>query len=201
MIYTIKEVTDTFVYGRIVCDDTYPIEKACRKALKKETEIAEMGSDDDAYSDDTRKGKVAWLTKSKELRNDLDSFISEINLQYFNEDISDLAESYQVTIYDNPADNYDWHQDHYDDDPPDNFKRNLSVSVCLSASDFYEGAEFFIKDGSEQNVRVFKMKYGDFIIFPATTEHKVNALRNGKRLSLVMWYGTNTQYFTFKHVP
>ena len=51
------------------------------------------------------------------------------------------------------------------------------------------GAELFIKDGSDSNIRVFKMKYGDFVVFPSKCEHRVNMLREGNRYSLVVWYG------------
>ena len=71
----------------------------------------------------------------------------------------------------------------------DDYIRKISISVCLSHDDEYEGAELFVKDGSETNVRVFKMKYGDFVIFPSDVEHRVNELRSGERVSLVAWYG------------
>ena len=192
MQYEILEVTDTFVYGRISIADTVDIDNACQRALDKQgTETGEVGEEDQGIDEQARKSSITWLRKSKKVRERVDAFVSEINDEYFHEDISDLAWEYQVTLYDDTDDHYDWHQDRYEDDEDDQFHRHLSLSICLSPSEFYEGAEFFIKDGSEQNVRVFKMKYGEFIIFPSLKEHKVNALREGSRLSLVVWYGHN----------
>ena len=93
-----------------------------------------------------------------------------------------------MTFYLDTRDHYDWHQDYYEEDGED-YVRSLSMSLCLTPANYYEGAEFFIKDGSESNVRVFKMNYGEFIFFPSVIEHRVNALRSGIRHSLVVWNG------------
>ena len=97
-----------------------------------------------------------------------------------------LADDYppiQFTLYSDVGDHYDWHQDYYegDEDENDGFIRKLSISLLE-----YEGAEFFIKDGSDTNVRVFQ-KFGDFIIFPSDVEHRVNELRSGDIFSDLVW--------------
>lgn len=191
MDYTITEATDTLVYGRLPIYKVKEIEKKCRKRLKKSQEQGSIGSESDGEVDlDTRKSTISWL-KSKHLRDELDEFIQEINHGFFDLNIDDLTYSYQITLYDDTNDHYDWHQDRFEDDEldEDRFVRELSMSICLSPTEFYEGAEFFIEDGSDTNIRVFKMKYGDFCIFPSTVNHKVNPLREGERLSLVAWYG------------
>ena len=190
MDFSIIEMTDTFVYGRLGLADTNKIMSAAKKTIAEEELMkGEVGDEgDETIDDEVRKTSVYWMTKSKKVRRKIDEFVSEFNDLKFKQQMDEGGQDYQVTIYDNPNDHYDWHQDYYDDDV-DDFVRTVSLSICLSPDTDYLGAEFFIKDGSESNVRVFKMDYGDFIIFPSEVEHKVNALRDGARTSLVVWYG------------
>lgn len=190
MSYTITESTPYLVYGRLSYPKTKLIEKACRKRLTKETQQGEVGGDDGEVDLDTRKSTISWL-KSKHARDVLDELVTSVNEDYFEENIDGLTDEYQVTLYDNVDDHYDWHKDYYEDDGPDEngFYRQLSISLCLSPSEFYDGAELFVEDGSETSIRVYRMQYGDFCIFPSDTEHRVNRLRCGERLSLVAWYG------------
>lgn len=193
--FDIDLVTDNIVSGRLSLDTAQLIDEIIAEEVIEvdELSLACIGdSEDDESGDDLdltiRKGKLHWLTKSQEATDLIDKLVQEINVGYFNLNISDSAREYQFTIYDEVTDHYDWHQDYYDDDVTD-FVRELSISVCLSSSEMYDGAELFIKDGSDSNIRVFKMKYGDFVVFPSKCEHRVNMLREGNRYSLVVWYG------------
>ena len=197
--FDIDLVTDNIVSGRLSLETAEKIDSIIAEEViqAEKFSIACIGdSEDDEDGDDLnleiRKGKLHWLTKSQEATDLVDKLVEEINVGYFNLNISDLATEYQFTIYDEVTDHYDWHQDYYDDDSTD-FVRELSISVCLSCSEMYDGAELFIKDGSNANIRIFKMKFGDFVIFPSKCEHRVNMLREGTRYSLVIWYGHYTK--------
>ena len=195
--YEVIEATSNFVYGRICHSDMMDIESDIEDEVRDldcfiEGEVGSDDCDEEGQNiyEDIRKASIAWLEKSKYAKAAVRALVEKINARYFDLDIRTKPPEHQYTVYQDTEDHYDWHQDHYEEDEPDeDFQRTLSLSLCLSADDFYEGAEFFIKDGSETNVRVFKMRYGDFIIFPAETEHRVNALRSGVRCSLVVWYG------------
>ena len=191
--YIIEEITNTFVRGRLDLDQTSVIHNSILKEIDQHDLIDGLIGNDNDNQDvdlDTRQSEMFWLNKSKNAKALSRKLVAEINDKYFGIDIDKgNAPDTQYTVYRNPDDHYDWHQDHYDDESSDEFERTLSLSICLSPTDFYEGAEFFIKDESERNIRVFKMHYGEFIIFPACIEHKVNALRSGERESLVIWYG------------
>jgi predicted 2-oxoglutarate/Fe(II)-dependent dioxygenase YbiX len=189
--FDIDLVTDNIVSGRLCLSTIDYISNIIAEEVNQvdELENASIGEEDDEeLFPDVRKGTIHWLIKSQEGTDLIDKLVEEINVGYFNLDISNKAIEYQFTVYDNVNDHYDWHQDRYDDDGS-NFVRQLSISVCLSSADLYDGAELFIKDGSDSNVRVFKMKYGDFVVFPSKCKHRVNALREGRRISLVIWYG------------
>jgi len=189
--YDLDLVTDNVVYGNLSLTSTNELVALLFDEVDAVTELDAAGigdeNDEDLYPE-IRKGSLYWLEESKEAMEFVDQLVDEINVGFFDLDISDNAIEYQYTIYNNPTDHYDWHQDFYDDDD-DEFVRTLSISVCLSSSELYDGAEFFIKDGNDLNVRTFKMQYGDFIVFPSTCEHRVNMLREGERISLVIWYG------------
>jgi len=189
--FDIDLVTDNIVSGRLSLETTDYISETIDEEIDQldELEDACIGNEDDEdLYPDVRKGTIHWLMESEKATDLIDKLVEEINVGYFNLDISDKAREYQFTVYDDLDDHYDWHQDIYDDDETD-FARELSISVCLSSSEMYDGAELFVKDGSDSNVRVFKMKYGDFVVFPSVCEHRVNALREGRRESLVIWYG------------
>ena len=193
--YEIVEVTDTFVRGFLDIKTTDRIYDSIHKEVdNSDLDIGLIGNENtpdknDLYLD-TRQSEIYWLQKSKKAQACAHQLVIEVNKQYFDLELEkQLPPDNQYTVYRSLDDHYDWHQDHYDDEPSDDFTRVLSLSICLSPTDFYQGAEFFIKDGSERNVRVFKMHYGEFIIFPSDVEHKVNALREGERESLVIWYG------------
>ena len=193
LIYTVLEVTENFVRGRLDLKDTAILHDSIRKEVKNQDLQFGLTGDIEEEEEadvDARSSSIYWLVKSKRARNMALHLAHAINDEYFHLDIDKgHPPDVQFTVYQDYEDHYDWHQDQYTDDDYDGFKRNLSFSICLSPTDFYEGAEFFIKDGNERNVRVFKMQYGEFIFFPSNVEHKVNALRSGARESLVIWYG------------
>mgnify|MGYP001231425916 CR=1 FL=1 len=188
----IKEITNTFVYGTLdIATTDHLRDEISAEIASAEAEPGEIGPlDEEGLFEDARKSTLVWLEDCPTTFKTVLDLTKEINKDFFQLDMDDRIEMHQFTIYADPGAHYDWHQDHYEEDgPEDGFTRTVSISLCMSPTDFYEGAEFFIKDESETNIRVFKMGYGDFIIFPSTAEHRVNELREGERGSLVVWYG------------
>ena len=188
--YKVVEVGETFVYGRLCLDSAYDIYNSITDEVDEaELEEGEIGGDenDEPINASIRSNGVHWVKKSKKARKLTQKLIDSVNADYFELDYSESPD-WQWTVYDDIDDHYNWHKDEDEDDLTD-FQRKLSISICMTPSELYEGAEFFIKDGSETNIRVFKMGYGEFIIFPADIEHRVNALRAGTRESLVVWFG------------
>ena len=191
--YKVIEATPSFVYGRLDLDAVnFLIEDIYSMVDEEEYMQGEVGynSDEESVDFQTRKSTVNWINDDCSSKILIESLASQVNASNFDLPFS-YAPDWQYTVYSDPADHYDWHTDEEEPDDPDEerFVRTVSISVCLSSDDQYEGAEFFIKDGSEQNVRVFKMRYGDFIVFPSSADHRVNALRSGQRESLVVWFG------------
>lgn len=189
--FTITEVSNSFVVGKIDLHDMNDIVYDINLEVDKvNLENGKVGNENGEADVQIRSGTVAWLTKSKKSFKKIRNIVQEINDLYFQLDISTKPDSHQYTLYEDPFDHYDWHQDHYKkEDQHEDYIRTLSLSLCLTPSELYEGAELFIRDGNKLNVRIFKMGFGEFVIFPANVKHRVNALRNGERESLVVWYG------------
>ena len=190
--FKVVEATPSFVYGRLALDAAdFLVEDIDSQIDEDEYMQGELGDDcDDPIDLQTRKSTVNWLSDDSSTKTIVESVVSQVNASNFDLYFT-YAPDWQYTIYSDKADHYDWHTDEEKPDDPDKerFVRTVSISICLSSDDQYEGCEFFIKDGSDQNVRVFKMRYGDFIVFPSDIEHRVNALRDGQRASLVTWFG------------
>lgn len=192
--FNVIESTPSFVYGRLALDATdFLVEDIDSQINEDDYMQGQLGNDCEENIDfNTRKSTVNWLSGESSTKIIVESIVSQVNASNFDLYFTN-APDWQYTIYSDKADHYHWHTDEEEPDDPEEerFIRTVSISICLSSTDQYEGCEFFIKDGSDQNVRVFKMQYGDFIVFPSTIEHRVNALRNGQRASLVTWFGYN----------
>ena len=189
--YDIIEVGEDFVYGRLHLDTAFDIYNSITDEVdESELQTGEIGGDEEGnpINASIRSNTVHWLKKCKKARKLTTKLVDAVNSEYFDIDY-EHAPDWQWTVYSNPDDHYDWHSDEDGDDPDDEFCRTVSISICMTASELYQGAEFFIKDGSDSNIRVFKMGFGEFIVFPSEIEHRVNALRAGERESLVVWYG------------
>jgi len=112
----------------------------------------------------------------------------------------DAIEDIQFTIY-KKGQHYKYHQDSMPGpyDSPENPTmhgkiRKLSMSICLSDSDDYQGGDFKIliqgdKDPIKLNeFTIEELKpQGSIIVFPSDQYHCVTPITKGTRYSLVVW--------------
>ena len=96
--FDIDLVTDNIVSGRLSLETAEKIDSIIAEEViqAEKFSIACIGdSEDDEDGDDLnleiRKGKLHWLTKSQEATDLVDKLVEEINVGYFNLNISDLA--------------------------------------------------------------------------------------------------------------
>ena len=104
---------------------------------------------------------------------------------------------YQFTEY-KINQHYNWHIDEHDKPYESNDKRNnkirkLSMSLCLSDKNSYDGGNLmFSKLGKLNKINSFTVKEmrekGSLIVFPSYTLHRVEPVTRGTRHSLVIWY-------------
>ena len=173
--------------------DTYHIPTAITKPLVSviqnqfnDLKLTE-GTVENSSIEDYRKCKVQWIATDHWVSGMLSHFVECANLNSFQYDLDAWASRIQYTVYDNPGCKYDWHIDNCVSDFHPEKVRKLSISLCLSSKDEYEGGEFQILMG--RSMKSFKMDCGDAIIFPSDCTHRVRPLKSGKRISLVGWMG------------
>lgn len=91
----------------------------------------------------------------------------------------------QYTRYSGVGHHYGWHIDNFQGNCSD---RRLSIVYSLSKKTSYQGGEFDIRRKSNNKVYTIKFDYGDFIVFPSDTFHRVRPLKGGTRTTMVGWY-------------
>lgn len=104
-------------------------------------------------------------------------------------------ESMQFTKYDK-GQFYDWHYDCWIDPYKNNTIRKLSVTVCLSDENDFEGGdlEFALQDNNAKKPlkKIYRIckevrKKGSLVVFPSFLWHRVTPVIKGTRYSLVIW--------------
>jgi PKHD-type hydroxylase len=136
----------------------------------------------DALPNKVRKSKVTWIPTNHWISGLLSHYIHDANHHLYQYDITHWESDIQYTVYDF-GDKYGWHVDTTDNiiNP-----RKLSISLCLSSIDEYDGGEFQILTG--RTVNTIKMNLGDVLVFPSDCWHRVKKVKSGQRISLVGWY-------------
>lgn len=132
-----------------------------------------------------RSSKNLWVNGDSWIGGMMAHFVQTANNSLFNYDLTDWEERIQYTVYDKPGDRYGWHTDLVPGNP--SVQRKLSISLCLSSADEYEGGDLQLKVG--QDFFNIKMDIGDAIVFSSDCLHRVRSIKSGKRISLVGWYG------------
>jgi len=137
---------------------------------------------------DIRKSKNFWIPTDHWVAGMMAHFINCANLNLFNYDLTSWHDQIQFTVYEGKGSHYAWHSDFTTEQYNPGIIRKLSISLCLSSKDDYEGGEFQLMSGP-RNMKTISMDVGDVIIFPSDIIHRVRRLKSGKRVSLVGWYG------------
>ena len=156
---------------------------------------------------EVRDCKISWLN-TPWIYDRLKDYVFQANqLAGWKWDIEGI-EGLQYTEYD-IGDHYDWHTD----GPSDSFGayntpdqpgyngniRKISISICLSDPDEFEGGDLLFSDphylldvfgnnGEEQPYKVKHLrKKGAMVLFPSFQMHKVTPVTKGMRCALVTW--------------
>ena len=138
-------------------------------------------------SKDGRVSQLVWIPTDNWVAGMMAHFINCANTSTFGYDLTNWSDKIQYTVYDGKGSNYFWHIDNAQSDLNPEWVRKLSISLCLSSKDDYEGGEFqLLLNGQMYS---YKMDIGEAFIFPSDCTHRIRPLKSGKRISLVGWYG------------
>jgi len=133
-----------------------------------------------------RISKVCWIDPEVWISGMAAHYINIANKKLFNYDLTEWESPLQYTVYDDCMSHYNWHSDII---PDSKIQRKISISICLSSADEYDGGIFEIMPHLGKRILTYKMDVGDVIIFSSDTLHRVTKVKSGKRISLVGWYG------------
>ena len=144
-----------------------------------------------------RKSDVVWL-QEQWIYNEIHPYIHQANASAGWNFQWDWSESCQFTEY-KKGQYYDWHCDSNEMpyDKPDDITshgkiRKLSMTLCLTDPEEYEGGDmefaFHDQDGDKQPKICEEIRpKGSLIVFPSFVWHRVKPVTKGIRNSLVCW--------------
>ena len=138
-------------------------------------------------TDPRRKCLTGFLPTDHWVSGMLAHWINHSNLEGFGFDLDHWADYISYLVYNSNGDKYDWHIDKCESKFKPGFIRKLSVSLCLSSKEDYEGGELELK--LNDFTKSYKMDIGDVIVFPSDAAHRITPITSGERISLVGWMG------------
>jgi PKHD-type hydroxylase len=131
----------------------------------------------------SRTPETAWIFDR------LNFVIQSANEMFFNYHLNGYS-FFQYTTYDaKEKGRYDWHMDMCLGEQSRNMldiePRKLSLTLLLN--DDFEGGEFQINLGKEEEAQTIDIPKGRLIMFPSYILHRVKPITKGIRKSLVVW--------------
>jgi len=151
----------------------------------KAAQATQLGMAGGEIRENIRRSEVNWLDCTEDTRwvfEKLSSVVSELNVKFFNFDLTGFGEPLQLTNYHEARQGtYVWHQD----SGSCGVSRKLSMVLQLSKPEEYEGGELQLLTSKEPTS--IEKKRGLITVFPAWTLHQVTPVTKGTRQTLVAW--------------
>ena len=152
--------------------------------------IGGVGAEGSANKPSIRRSETSWIAgslKHLDIYIPILQLINKVNTDFYNFDLME-PESFQITKYDEKNQGfYKPHEDGFYDGPKEQFVRKLSVSIQLTAPEYYEGGTFEFPDDKDSFVVEDSLEQGTAIFFPSYMKHGVVPVTKGTRYSLVCW--------------
>ena len=173
-------VTFANVFSRAECEE---ITRIGQTLFTKHAAVLE----DQQTHTSIRKGHVSWFNPDEQathwIYQKLTDAVNAVNQGNWGFDL-EAIEPLQFTIYDELSDYYDSHIDLLVT-RKDGKYRKLSFSLQLTAAADYEGCNLEIQVGPQSQLA--PRDQGSITFFPSVLLHRVTAITEGKRYSLVGW--------------
>ena len=85
----------------------------------------------------------------------------------------------------------DYYGDHTDNPvmghSPYLYRSDIAITIFLNNPDEYEGGELLIGTLASDHTQCVKYPAGDAVLYPATTTHRVEPIKRGRRMVAVTW--------------
>jgi PKHD-type hydroxylase len=120
----------------------------------------------------------------------LNQVIDRLNSRFYNFDLNGYSFFQYTEYYGHELGKYDWHMDSYLGGHPNGFteSRKLSITLLLNEPGVdFEGGNFEINKGSQNDPDIIDIKKGMLIAFPSFLIHRVTPVTKGTRKSIVIW--------------
>lgn len=181
------------LYSDVYWDDMFSAEEV--KKLEEycdtlETDIASTQGDARPDLKKIRTSKVAWLTRNDETAWIFDRFnhlFYLVNERFYNFNLNGYDTIQYTTYNENDKGEYTWHMDASLADPIVENGAHRKLSMTFQLNDDFEGGDFMINTGKEEDARRVDTKKGRAILFPSFVLHRVTPVTKGTRKSLVIW--------------
>jgi PKHD-type hydroxylase len=154
---------------------------------------ASVGNHEEVVNVNIRNCLSGTIPRQHWINGVLDYYVREVNDEVFNYDLTGWLDSLQFLFYEGKGTGYKWHSDigtiNDDEEEGTTDIRKLSLVLCLSRKEDYEGGELQLILDGRREMETLKLDMGDCVIFPSTTLHRVRPLKSGERTTIVGWYG------------
>lgn len=157
----------------------------CQQIIEAQTVTSAAMVSGERLDKSYRHSQIAWLDSSDTrwswVFRRLTDVAQHINQQFWQFDLS-YIESLQYTEYHSPGGHYDLHIDQMNSGI---HNRKLSFTVQLTAPEEYQGGDLEFVTGVTGDTA--RRDQGTVILFPSYVLHRVSAVTEGSRQSLVGW--------------
>ena len=127
-----------------------------------------------------RNSETSWIF-------DICNFVLQsANEMFFGYHLNGYSSFQYTKYYAEKGGNYDWHMDMCMGSSTEDFEpRKLSMTLLLN--DDFEGGEFHLNTGNQNDPCILPAQKGRALLFPSFMCHRVTPVTKGTRKSLVIW--------------
>ena len=166
------------------------IQKIIDYCESKELDIGTTyGTADKSETEKVRISKIGFHERTPDIGwifDKLNFILQSINEMYYGFELNGYNMFQYTTYKAEEKGNYNWHMDMILGDQSKDYEpRKLTLTLLLN--DDFEGGEFQLNMGNQDNPTTLPAKKGRALLFPSFMIHRVTPITKGTRKSLVVW--------------
>ena len=166
------------------------IQKIIDYCESKELDIGTTyGTADKSDTEKVRISKIGFHERTPDIGwifDKLNFILQSINEMYYGFELNGYNMFQYTTYKAEEKGKYNWHMDMLLGDRSKDYEpRKLTLTLLLN--DDFEGGEFQLNMGNQNNPTILPAKKGRALLFPSFMIHRVTPITKGTRKSLVVW--------------